>query len=676
GADDTAYTGVETTLDGSGSYDDDGDELEYRWRFESVPSGSTLASTDITDRASENPSFTPDADGEYVLLLQVDDGTDTDEDSVTITSEEYTGTAPVADAGADEDGQVDVRTILDGSDSYDDDGDDLTYAWVFVSKPVTSSLDDSDIRRSDEEKPRFTPDVPGNFRLELTVSDGVDSDTDQVTVSVYVNRAPEADAGEDQDAVVDDTVTLDGSGSSDPDGDDIAYEWTLIAPEGSTASLDDDSSETPSFDADVPGVFFVILNVYDGEITGTDNVLVRVALDDSDNEPPWANAGYNLSAEVGSDAVVDGSGSIDPDGDALTYSWTFAITPPISSLADGDIEDADTDLAYFVPDVAGAFRLGLEVSDGEEADTDAVRVWSYDVGDNAPPVSNPGIIYEAYIGSDMTLDGSESYDDDGDEFTYEWTFSNVPATSFLADEDIEDADTATPTFTPDVAGTYRLVLLVDDGTDSTFDDVPVIIMSDNESPSADAGGNQEVEIGETAVVDGSGSSDPDGDPLEYSWLLIPPVGSSATLDDDTAVSPTFEPDELGDYTLILTVSDGDDSDHTHTGSSHTATDYAVWTARVSNSAPVAYAGEDDTVGVGERAILDGSESSDVDGDTLFFSWSFDSQPSGSSLDDGDIIGGGFATPSFFPDVAGEFVLRLEVTDGFDTDEDTVTITAE
>jgi hypothetical protein len=74
---------------------------------------------------------------------------------------------------------------------------------------------------------------------------------------------------------------------------------------------------------------------------------------------------------------------------------------------------------------------------------------------------------------------------------------------------------------------------------------------------ANAGPEQVVLTGSTITLDGSGSSDADGDLLTYDWIFVSlPVGSNATLSDASAVRPTFTPDLYGDYFLSLVVDDG------------------------------------------------------------------------------------------------------------------------
>ncbi len=80
------------------------------------------------------------------------------------------------------------------------------------------------------------------------------------------NRLPNADAGDDQDTILDAKVTLDGSGSFDIDGVIQRYEWVFErVPEGSQAVLSDANSVAPSFVADIAGTYVVSLRVFDGE---------------------------------------------------------------------------------------------------------------------------------------------------------------------------------------------------------------------------------------------------------------------------------------------------------------------------------------------------------------------------------------------------------------------------
>ena len=80
----------------------------------------------------------------------------------------------------------------------------------------------------------------------------------------------------------------------------------------------------------------------------------------------------------------------------------------------------------------------------------------------------------------------------------------------------------------------------------------------NQLPTANAGANQSILLGETVTLNGAASDDPDGDNanLTYQWSLESPEGSSAELNDDTASSASFTPDEEGNYIASLVVNDG------------------------------------------------------------------------------------------------------------------------
>jgi mono/diheme cytochrome c family protein len=97
-----------------------------------------------------------------------------------------------------------------------------------------------------------------------------------------------------------------------------------------------------------------------------------------------------------------------------------------------------------------------------------------------------------------------------------------------------------------------------------WEDTPVAVMApppDNQPPVADAGTDQTVDIGMEVTLDGSGSSDADGDQITYSWSLVVPGGSAAVLSGADTDAPTFTADIDGDYEATLIVNDGEfDSD--------------------------------------------------------------------------------------------------------------------
>ena len=134
--------------------------------------------------------------------------------------------APVANAGPDQTAPVGTTIIFNGSGSSDPNGDTITYAWSFVSRPAGST---ATLTNPSTVNPSFTIDKSGSYTVQLIVNDGrVNSVPDTVVVTT-VNSAPVANAGPDQTTYVTSTVSLNGAGSTDVDGDPLTYSWSFIS---------------------------------------------------------------------------------------------------------------------------------------------------------------------------------------------------------------------------------------------------------------------------------------------------------------------------------------------------------------------------------------------------------------------------------------------------------------
>ena len=505
--------------------------------------------------------------------------------------------------------------------------------------------------------------------------------------SETTNAVPVANAGADAAAAVGDTVTLDGSASSDPDQDPLTFLWTVVAePAGSSVSLSDPTGVSPTFVPQVAGTYRFELTVSDGTADSAPDQVTITVTDGTTPSPapapapapaptpapapapspapvntaPTANAGPDQSVNTGATVQLDGSASSDPEQDPLTYQWTFSTMPTGSTAT---LSDATAVNPTFTADVDGVYTLTLIVNDGAlDSTPDEVIITAGAA--NSPPVANAGPDQSVNTGATVQLDGSASSDPEQDPLTYQWTFSTMPAGSTAT---LSDATAVNPTFIADLDGVYTLALVVNDGTqDSTPDEVTVTASAANSPPVANAGPDQNVTVGDTVSLDGSASSDADSDPLTYLWSLSSlPAGSQASLSDPSAVDPTFTADVEGTYTATLVVNDG---------TVDSPADEVMIVASAANAVPVADAGPDQEVTVGEMVMVDGSASTDADGDPLTYRWTMTSRPADSmaELTDADM-----AMASFTADKAGEYVLTLVVNDGqSDSQPDSVVVVAE
>ena len=164
--------------------------------------------------------------------------------------------------------------------------------------------------------------------LTVDVTDGAKAITAFFRIAGALNNAPTADAGADRPVSEGALVTLDGSGSSDPNGDgDIrSYLWEQTA--GAETTLSNASAVKPTFTAPAvdgaTGPITVTFQLTVTDILGeTDTDSVTITVEDSGNDPPTANAGLDQTVAEGDLVELDGSGSSDPNGfdDLQTFLW-------------------------------------------------------------------------------------------------------------------------------------------------------------------------------------------------------------------------------------------------------------------------------------------------------------------------------------------------------------------
>ncbi|UBM62999.1 T9SS type A sorting domain-containing protein [Candidatus Sulfidibacterium hydrothermale] len=542
GPDQTVYDNDSVYLDGTGSYDADGDSLRYLWL---APGGIHL-----TDSTSPTPAFkVPDVQQTTVFsfALIVNDGlVNSLRDTVFITVK-HENQRPVAwfdfDSAFVHEGDT---AYLDGHYSYDPDGDSLRFHWWTDPGSGINFFDSTamDVRCG---TPMVTHDTV--FRVYLKVDDGqLMSEPDTLYLKVMdMNTVPVAVLKKHKQYVYDgDTVYLDGTSSYDADGDSLRYKWT--APKDIWLS---DSGATAWFVAPVVQkleTYYISLVVNDGESDSPPDFDTIVVM--HKNHPPVAESGYPIEMFEGDSAYLYGSLSFDIDGDSLSYSWSVPTGFWIQ-------DSTQPDSRFSAPQVRQdtTFDLILKVFDGQvwsEPDTCRVKVKNKNRAPVAAIVSTSPIFYGVTMneGDTLWIDGSPSYDPDGDSITYDWALPKD--FRFYHTDSVKVMIIA-----GEVAKTtsFDAALFVSDGVLRSSKDFIIQVLNVNKAPYARAGKSFSTLSGQLTELDASGSYDPDGDSVLLTWF--PPKGIS--LDDIHAVSPVFQaPQVSADSVLIfkLVASDG------------------------------------------------------------------------------------------------------------------------
>lgn len=694
GADVTYTLGTDTfgQLDGRGSYDADGDNFTYYWRRVSGPSSQ------ITVSGSSNPVWQiapPAFAGVQIWNLTINDQNGgVAQDTVQITWNAAADTTPPRIASIERHRPTNETTDADQLEwlvTFDEDVQNVdasdfrvtgissytrSYSvvspneyYVSVSGGDLTNIPNAVIGLELNQGTNIA-DLASNPIVDVTPTGA----NETYTVINATNTAPTVDsfAASASEVFFDPAqrnATVDLTGTfSDPDGDTLTSSITQISGPATTflaGATFAGSIEQIVRQPSSAGRAVYELSVSDGR-GGTDTS--QVAVDWTVNTPPSVSGPVVLapSAPVlpGSNYTLDAGTVTDVDGQDLDYTWTQTGGPNVS-LNDPNAANP----SFPVPTQGGTFTFTVTISDGVNSITQTVTVT---LTVDQTPTADAGAdqtLANVAPGTVVTLDGSASSDPEGAQLTYTWRQISGPAVA------LQNASSATPSFVyppstngaqsasgmgqPEGAPADTLVfgLVVSDGNLSSAEDEVSVTINTNLAPTADAGADVTVngyDNGDTVTLDGSASSDPDGDTLTYAWSV---VSGSATINDPTLAQPTLtytgsNSDNVDEQvTVALVVNDG---------AVDSPADEKVITFQ-DNRAPTANAGANITgINSGELVTLNGSASSDPDGDALTYTWQQVSGPA-VTLSDANAVSPTFTAP--FVATESTLTFRLTVNDG-------------
>ncbi len=547
------------TLDGSRSRADQGETLTFAWTQTVGPPVS------LTGADTVNPTFTaPQVDQSTQLRFQLtvtQSGGNSDSANVRIdvrnTGITVGNEPPLASAGGDRTVTPGSFVLLDPSGSSDPEGQPLTYAWTQVSGPPV------DIQPVDVSRGQYGFTAPTQaaepvvVRLTVTDSQGAsDSDDAAITVAAPANNPPTANAGPDQQAVSGAVVTLNGSGSSDPDGDTLSFAWSQVS--GPPVTIQNPAQANASFSAPAgPATIVLRLTVDDGRGgTASDDIAITVAA--AANSAPTASAGADRTVAPGSPVLLDPAGSSDPEGQPLSYAWTQVSGPTVSiSPVNGQGQ------ATFTAPPAGSapvvVRLSVRDPQGLEG-TDEVSI-NVPPAENRPPTAVAGGDQQVGTGATVVLNAGGSSDPDGDPLAYQWTQVGGPPIA-LSNPNQQVSSFVAPNTSAPLDLIFQVT--VTDGRGGSASDEILIQVQGKVvgGPVANAGPDMNVTSG-PVTLNGSASSDPAGLPLTFQWVelagpAVPIRNAGSAVASFTA--PSVEVPTLLTFQLTVTSAGGSSVD--------------------------------------------------------------------------------------------------------------------
>jgi hypothetical protein len=380
--------------------------------------------------------------------------------------------------------------------------------------------------------------------------------------------------GGDAKASVGSDVQLNGSSSTDAEGDALTFSWSIVSKPANSALIIAPNTVQVTIKPDVVGTYAFSLKVTDSKGASSEQRVTLVV----DNTPPISNPSVvvvgnitqqpldagasSLDASVGYVVSLNGGNSLDPAGKPLTFAWSLSSKPSGSAA---QLNSTSSSIAQFSPDALGVYVVKLTVtnSTGESSFyTTTVSVKNNRpvaaISSNATPLALPsGPAIRLPSNTQITLRGGASVDADGDAITYSWSLTDKPVGSAAV---LSASNTANVQLTPDKDGAYVVVLRATDPS-GAYSEQRLTIAAGTYAPVAVLDrSNMTVLVGEALATSAGSSYDEDGDALTYAWAIdARPAGSVAAIANPASSTLNFTPDVAGAYVISVTISDGKSS---------------------------------------------------------------------------------------------------------------------
>jgi PKD repeat protein len=406
---------LSVSLSGTGT-DTDGTITGYTWAF-----------GDGSNSTQQNPTKTYTSAGTYTATLTVtdDDGdTGTDTVQITVTAPPVDTTSPVA-----------TITSPTSSSSYSTNSSVISLSGTASDDTGITTVVWSNDQGGNGTAGGTTSWTTGNISLvqgynTITViahDAAVNTGTDTITVLYTVpNSQPAANAGSDQTVTQSQLeggsvqVTLDGSASSDPDGDSLSFSWTQT--QGSSVNLMGSTTAAPFFSATSSlageSLFFRLV-VNDGSLeSNPDTVIIFVEdLPPRVNDPPTVNIGATPTEGMAPLSVsLSGTGT-DTDGTVTNYTWVF-----------GDGSSTNVQNPSHTYTSAGSYTATLTVTDNDGAETTSTVTINVTQLPADQDSDTDGITDQLELDNGLNLNAQDSDADGIDDFT-EWGSGSSPLDS-------------------------------------------------------------------------------------------------------------------------------------------------------------------------------------------------------------------------------------------------------
>lgn len=285
------------------------------------------------------------------------------------------------------------------------------------------------------------------------------------------------------------------------------------------------------------------LGGYSAEVDGsannatltTVNVIDLAGLESAELTFDWLiESGFDSGEYLSLDISTDGGASWTQDVRRLNGNVS------VENVWHSEVVDMTP---YMTANTKIRFRSKVSASD-EDANVDNVRITGIVAGPNSAPVADAGGGYVMNEGSSVVLSGLGSFDSDGTITGYAWDLDG--------DGQYDDGNGATAVFSTVASGSHTVGLHVTDNRGATATATAIVTVN-NVAPTADAGDDQTLTLGNSASLSASGSVDPGLDIVSYLWDL----DNDGLFDDRSGVLVNYTPAATGAYTIRVQVTDAD-----------------------------------------------------------------------------------------------------------------------